>query len=257
MTSSFEQAGMAAGYARFRPPIHRKILALAVAPGTIVPRALDVGCGAGVSTEALAGFADFVIGMEPVASMLPKSPGYFAGAAEAIPVHADSIDLITAAGSLNYADLNLFFPEAARVLCTGGLLIVYDFEPGRSFRDSGKLDDALDKWFRAFIARYPWPPHEGRELNPEILSNLAAGFQLEHQQRFEIAIPLARAFYLEYMLTETNVAFAMRQGMAREEIRSWCANTLDEFWQEGDREIMFRGYYACLAKTPADARPRA
>jgi SAM-dependent methyltransferase len=216
-------------------------------------RALDVGCGAGLSTQALAEFADFAIGIEPVAGMLPKNPGYFAGVAEAIPVRTDSIDLITAAGSLNYADLTLFFPEATRVLRSPGLLVIYDFEPGRSFRDSSALDD----WFRAFLARYPWPPHERRELNPEILSDLAAGFQLEHQQRFEIAISLARAFYLEYMLTETNVAFAMRSGVAREDIRSWCTKTLDEFWENGDREILFRGYYACLAKTPADALPHA
>jgi SAM-dependent methyltransferase len=253
MTSSFEQAGMAAGYARFRPPVHRKILERALPPETIFHKALDVGCGAGVSTQALAGFADFAAGMEPVAGMLPAKSGFLAGAAEAIPVGNDSIDLITAAGSLNYANLDLFFPEAARVLRAGGLLVVYDFEPGRSFRDSG----ALDEWFRSFIARYPWPPHEARELNPEILSGLAAGFRLTHQHRFEIAIPLAREFYVEYMLTETNVAFAIGQGAAREEIRSWCANTLSTFWEEGDREILFRGYYACMAKTPADARPRA
>jgi SAM-dependent methyltransferase len=253
MTSSFEQAGMAAGYARFRPPVHRKILDRAFGAGTVFHRALDVGCGAGVSTQALAGLADFAIGMEPAAGMLPKSPGYLAGAAEAIPVRTDSIDLITAAGSLNYADPELFFGEAARVLRASGLLVVYDFEPGRSFRDSAKLDE----WFHAFVTHYPWPPHEGRELNPEILSNLAAGFHLKRQQHFEIAIPLAREFYLEYMLTETNVAFAMRSGVAREEIRSWCAKTLDAFWEEGDREILFRGYYACLTKTPADALPRA
>lgn len=248
---------MAAGYARFRPPVHRKILERALAPETVFHRALDVGCGAGVSTQALAGFADFVFGMEPVADMLPGKPSYFAGAAEAIPVDADSIDLITAAGSLNYADLDMFFCEATRVLCADGLMIVYDFEPGRRFRDSGALDDALDKWFRAFIARFPWPPHEARELNPEILSDLAAGFWLERQQRFEIAISLAREFYLEYMLTETNVAFAMHRGIARDEIRSWCAKTLDAFWEEGDREILFPGYFACLAKKPAAARPRA
>jgi SAM-dependent methyltransferase len=253
MTSSFEQTGMATGYARFRPPVHRKILERAIAPGTVFQRALDVGCGAGMSTQALAGFADFVIGMEPVAGMLPRAPGYFAGAAEAIPVHTDSIDLITAAGSLNYTDLDLFFPEAARVLHNGGLLIVYDFEPGRSFRDSAQLDN----WFHTFIARYPWPPHEGQELNPELLSGLAAGFRLERRERFEIALPLARAFYAEYMLTETNVAFAMGTGISREEIRTWCTNTLNEFWEEGDREILFRGYYACFAKTRADARPRA
>jgi SAM-dependent methyltransferase len=244
MTSSFEQAGMAAGYARFRPPVHRKILERALAPGRVFHAALDVGCGAGVSTQALAGFADLVIGMEPIAGMLLKQPGFFAGAAEALPFAPNSIDLLTAAGSLNYADLNLFFPEAARVLPTGGLLVVYDFEPGRSFRDSLSLDD----WFRVFIERYPWPPREARDLNPRILRDLATGFRLENQESFEIAIRLAREFYLEYMLTETNVAFALRRGTPREEIRSWCARTLDAFWKAGSREILFRGYYACLAK---------
>ena len=244
MTNSFSQAGMAAGYAQFRPPVHRKILERALAPKPQVPRALDVGCGAGLSTHALAGFADVAIGMEPVAAMLPPKPNFVAGAAEAIPVAGASIDLITAAGSLNYADLNLFFPEACRVLRDGGLLVVYDFEPGRSFRSSRNLDD----WFRAFIGRYPWPPHEARELNPEILRDVAAGFRLKNHERFEIAIALDREFYLEYMLTETNVAFAQRRGIARQEIRSWCARTLDEFWREKSREILFRGYFACLAK---------
>lgn len=244
MTNSFEQVGMAAGYAQFRPPVHRKILERALASGTAVPRAVDVGCGAGLSTQALAGFADVALGMEPVAAMLPKKPNFFAGAAEAIPVAGACIDLITAAGSLNYADLTLFFPEAARILRDGGLLIVYDFEPGRSFRSSRDLDE----WFNAFVQRYPWPPHDALELNPEILRDVATGFRLQNQERFEIAIALDREFYLEYMLTETNVAFAQRRGIARQEIRSWCAHTLDEFWHEGRREVLFRGYFACLPK---------
>jgi SAM-dependent methyltransferase len=234
---------MAAGYAQFRPPVHRKILERALAPRPTARRALDMGCGAGLSTQALASFADAVFGMEPVAAMLPNQSNFFAGTAEAIPIAGASIDLITAAGSLNYADLNLFFPEASRILRDDGLLVVYDFEPGRSFRSSRTLDD----WFRAFIERYPWPPHEARELNPEILRELAAGFRLQSNERFEIAIALDREFYLEYMMTETNVAFAQRRGIARQEIRSWCARTLDEFWQEGAREILFRGYFACLA----------
>jgi SAM-dependent methyltransferase len=245
MSGSFEQTGMADGYARFRPPVHRRILEGALARESKFPRALDVGCGAGISTQALAGFADLAIGMEPVAAMLPSKAGFLVGAAEAIPFANASIDLMTAAGSLNYADLKLFFPESSRVLRSGGLLVVYDFIPGRSFHGSHSLDD----WFCAFIECYPWPHNEGRELNPEILRDLAAGFRLKNQEHFEIAIPLSREFYLEYMLTETNVAYAQRQGIAREEIRSWCSRTLDAFWKEGDREIRFRGYYACFVKT--------
>ena len=236
---------MAAGYARFRPPIHRKILESALASWSVFDRALDVGCGAGASTHALAGFAHFTIGMETVAAMLEGISGCMAGAAEAIPLSDRSIDLITAAGSLNYVDLELFFGEAVRVLRENGLLVVYDFEPGRSFPESTKLDE----WFQAFTTRYPWPPHEAQELNPEILSDCATGFRMKSAERFELAIPLAREFYLEYMLTETNVAFALQNGMTREDVRAWCVEKLDDFWSSGEREIVFRGYYACLSKT--------
>jgi predicted TPR repeat methyltransferase len=38
-----------------------------------------------------------------------------------------SLDLIAAAGSLNYVALDRFFPEAARILAPNGLLLAYDF----------------------------------------------------------------------------------------------------------------------------------
>jgi ubiquinone/menaquinone biosynthesis C-methylase UbiE len=71
-----------------------------------------------------------------------------------MPFGSGTVDLLTAAGSLNYTrDLDAVWHEAARVLGAGGTLAVYDFSPGRSFDD----DDALDEWFDAFTARYPYP----------------------------------------------------------------------------------------------------
>jgi ubiquinone/menaquinone biosynthesis C-methylase UbiE len=203
-----------------------------------------VGCGAGVSTKALEDFANHSIGLEPVEAMLEWSrlaaprASFLAGAAEALPIEAGSIDLITAAGSLNYVDLARFFEEAARVLAGEGRLLVYDFEPGRS----------LDAWFSGFTARYPSPPHEGRVLDPEILAEHASGFKLDGEERFEIGMTLDVDFYAEYMMTETNVAFAVGKGVSREEIRSWCAETLAPFWGQSEREVVFRGYYAWLAR---------
>ena len=72
-------------------------------------------------------------------------------AAEALPVRSASIDVVTAAGSLNYAGLDQFFPDVARVLREGGALIVYDFSAGRRFADS----ETLDEWFTEFLRRYP------------------------------------------------------------------------------------------------------
>jgi ubiquinone/menaquinone biosynthesis C-methylase UbiE len=139
--------------------VHRKVVELAArARGWQLPfrRAVDVGCGAGVSTKALTGMAAAVIGVEPAAGMLRGSgavaPGawFVAGAAERLPLAGGSCELMTAAGSLNYVDLEAFFPEALRVLTPEGTLLVYDFSPGRRFREGG----GLQAWFEEFQRRY-------------------------------------------------------------------------------------------------------
>ena len=165
-----------------------------------------------------------------------------AGRAEAIPLGDRSVDLITAAGSLNYVDLQQFFPEAARVLRPGGVLVAYDFSPGRSFRDS----TGLDEWFARFNNRYPPPANEARDLNAEILAEIHPRFKVDTGERFEIGITLTPGFYLDYVMTETNVAAAVRSGVARQEIRSWCAETLASVWSGTEREVLFRGYFACM-----------
>ena len=251
MTSLYGSNAMTAGYAAYRPPLHALILERArphLRPAGKAPRALDVGCGAGLSTRALRSLAEQCVGIEPVEAMLgaaaATAPGcaFAAARAEAIPLRDRSIDLITAAGSLNYVDLGRFFAEAARVLVPDGAVLVYDFSPGREFRDS----PALRQWFAAFVARYPWPADGAAELDPERLGKLRHGFDLRGAEEFEIGIPLARRFYLEYMMTETNVASAVRNGRAEASIREWCAETLADAWPDGEREVLFRGYWACL-----------
>jgi hypothetical protein len=120
--------------------------------------------------------------------------------------------------------------------------VVYDFGPGRTFRASG----GLDEWFEEFSTRYPSPPHEARELSPAILARVTSGFALHRHREFEIAIPMTPSFYVDYMLTETNVAAAVRRGTPHDEIRSWCAASLAPLWNGAEREVLFRGYFACL-----------
>jgi SAM-dependent methyltransferase len=219
--------------------------------------ALDVGCGAGVSTRALSGFAKRRIGLEPAEAMLKFAPAvapsanFVVGAAEGIPLRDRSADVITAAGSLNYADLELFFPEAARVLMPDGVLVVYDFSPGRSFRNSG----GLDEWFAGFYNRFPPPAQEAQELSPEILATRNCGFRVCADRQFEIGILLAPQAYLDYVMTETNVASAVRGGEPYAAIRSWCAETLAPVWMGADREVLFRGYFACMTLTAPDSLP--
>lgn len=245
---------MAAGYAAFRPPIHPHILERAfqhLGRTGQVRRALDVGCGAGSSTKALRKFAEQRIGIEPSFAMLKwaaetaPDAGFVVGQAEALPIRESSIDVITAAGSLNYVDLQRFFDEANRVLAGNGLLVVYDFSAGRSFRNSSDLDT----WFADFAARYPMPESEATYLSPEILAQLDARFAAAASATFEIGVPMARDFYLEYMMTETNVAAAVRSGTSYRSIREWAARSLGEIWGDQEKDVLFRGYYVCLTLT--------
>ena len=52
------------------------------------------------------------------------------------------------------------------------------------------------------------------------------------------------------MLTETNVAHAVRQGQRLDEIRAWCANTL---WTDAEADILFPGYYALFVRAGLQA----
>ena len=166
---------------------------------------------------------------------------FAAARAEALPIRSGSIGLITAAGSLNYG-LDLFFPEAARVLTPGGVLVVYDFSPGRAFADSA----GLHEWFPAFLRRYPAPGEEALELTPQRLAGLTRLFRVESHEDFEFALSLSPAFYLDYVMTETNVACAVRNGVPPEEIRAWCEDTLAPVFDGRNRQVLFRGYIAYL-----------
>jgi hypothetical protein len=119
-----------------------------------------------------------------------------------------------------------------------GLLLVYDFSPGRFPGDAG--------WFAGFHERYPPPPSEGRALSPEILAREASPFVLGRHSDFTIRLLLTPGFYLNYILTETNVASAVRRGVPEAEVRSWCAETLAPLWAGDFREVSFHGYFACL-----------
>ena len=251
MPNPFGTEEMATGYSTSRPGVHPRVIEQAFKQlGRTEPFQLviDVGCGAGVSTKALAGFATNCIGLEPMEGMLKWATTtapfarFVVGTAEAIPLCDHSVDLITAAGSLNYANLDLFFPEAARVLRGDGVLLVYDFSPGRSFRDA----TSLDKWFSGFYSRYPPPENEARRLSPEILSEMSPGFRILSHHQFEIGITMTLTSYVDYMMTETNVAACVRGGVPQSEIKSWCAKTLVPVWNGQEREVLFRGYFACM-----------
>src|SRR5690349_17678583 len=125
MPNIFASAAKAEGYARSRPPLHARIVEKI---GVRAESALDVGCGAGLSTAPLLKLAERVAGMDPVPEMVKwggrvaRGAAFLAGRVEALPFRDGSFDLITAAGSLNYAKPAPAFAELRRVIAPGGTL---------------------------------------------------------------------------------------------------------------------------------------
>jgi SAM-dependent methyltransferase len=243
---------LAAGYAFGRPPVHRQIVArLAtseVLAGRVIRRALDVGCGAGLSTAALAQVARTIVGMDPARAMLAHhaavAPGasFVVGRGEELPFATRTFDLVTAAGALNYTDRQKALAEIARVLAPAGVLAIYDFSTGRRSPDT----DELDRWFNAFEERYPYPP--GYAMDVRALDFARAGLQLACLEPFEIALPLTAPEYAAYVLTEANVAQAIVSGVPEAEVRAWCTASLASVFGASPLQVLFSGYSACAVR---------
>jgi SAM-dependent methyltransferase len=242
---------IAAGYAFGRPPVHPRIVqVIAGHLGIVAPlgRALDVGCGAGVSTAALEPLARTCVGVEPVHAMLAHRAevaprGLFVvGRAERLPFADRSFELITAAGSINYTERDRFLPEAARLLAPRGVLVVYDFSAGCRLHGS----HLLRAWRAAFEQRYPSPP--GYALEVRTLDFERFGLRLDLCEEMDVSVPMTLDSYLRYAMSETNVELAIVAGVRQEDIEAWCRRTLDPVFGRGSRDVLFDAYAAYVRR---------
>jgi SAM-dependent methyltransferase len=253
MASVYDSERLAVGYAFNRPPIHEQILRSAHLARQ-ASRALDIGCGAGLSTAALAPLAKQAVGLEPIAAMLSYRQTvapwarFVLGRAEQLPFAAGEFDLVTAAGSLNYADLPTALAEIARVLTGDGTFLLYDFSVGRHSESRQELAD----WFTSFEQRFPWPagwqPFDVRQLP-------LADYRLRllDYTDLEIRLPMDSDAYLRYMLSEVNVEDAIARGACRaEEARDWCQRTLQPVFADGPVTVVIPGNIATLVPTATD-----
>jgi SAM-dependent methyltransferase len=250
MTSVYDSERLAAGYAFDRPPIHQQILR-SVRLDRQADQALDVGCGAGLSTAALAPLARQVIGLEPIPTMLAHrrtvapNAGFVIGRTERLPFAAGSFDLVAAAGSLNYTDLPSALAEIVRVLARDGTFLLYDFSVGRR----SVSGDELAAWFVSFEQRFPWPPG-WQPFDVRELPLAAYGLRLLGYTEVETRLPMTFEAYLRYMLSEVNVDNAIARGAySAEEARDWCRGTLKAVFAAAEVTVVIPGYVATLART--------
>src|SRR5687767_4887971 len=211
----FSPASAAERYARGRPFFHPLVLGrVKEFFGLREPlaRALDVGCGTGLSTAALLELASEAAGVDASAAMIAHAPrraglAFVVADAERLPFGEGAFDLLTVSQVLHWLDRGRFFAEARRVLRTGGRLVVYD----NYFAGAPEGDEAFLRWHReAYLQRYPSPPRAWTNLTAE--ETAREGFELLAHE----SLPNETGFSVEgladYLLTQSNVIAAVEGG---------------------------------------------
>jgi SAM-dependent methyltransferase len=247
----FQHDRVASGYASARPYLHPEVFAAVreiVKPAARFRRALDVGCGTGLSSLALLDLAEEVVGIDAALDMLRharRADGvrYLASGAEALPFREGSFDLVVACGSMDWVDRPRFMPRAAELIRGGGWLVSLDFgDTGRSPEVPG-----LARWYEAFLRAYPRPPAS----DPMITADEARrhGFAAPHDRDFASACSFTAARYAAFLMTESSVIAAVEYGRKAEaEVRAWLERELAPLFGGEPRRVAFGGYIQALRR---------
>lgn len=240
---------MAVRYARARPALNALFVdELSRSTGRL-GRVLDVGCGTGMSSRALALAAESVIGLDPSLPMLAAARAhprvaYAAGLAEAIPFRPSSFDLVAVGLALHWFDRPRFLAEASRVLVERGWLFVHD----TWFASRMKDDPRFAEWARAvYLRRYPTPPRDGR---PPLADSPPHGFRLVRRWGIEAEVPLSPRRLAEYLTTQSNVtAGRIRSGESLEEATAWLLAEVTPLFDRPDAVFPFAGSATLLRRS--------
>jgi SAM-dependent methyltransferase len=222
------------GRPRFHPLVVEKIRAF-LSTGLPVKRAIDVGCGTGLSTVALKEIAEEIVGVDMSLEMVALAERderieYLVTDAVRLPFAADQFDLMTLSSAFHWLERDEFLREAGRVLRPGGQLIVYD----NYF--SGQMEErpAFQTWYReSHLKRYPPPPRATLSFTEEDSGN--EGFHLAGSEQYQNKISFKMEGLIDYLTTHSNVIAAVECGSEDiKEVRLWLAEQLKPLF--GDLE---------------------
>jgi len=248
----FHHDRVAAGYATVRPYLHPLVFARVremIGAEARAGRALDVGCGTGLSSFALLDLAEHVVGIDAARDMLrhairADAVAYLCSGAESLPFLEASFDLVVACGSMDWVDRPRFLPRAAEVVARGGWLVSLDFG------DSGRSPEvpSLGHWYdEVLLKRYPRPASSDPIITADEASR--SGFGPPVHRDLAMTCPFTATRYAAFLMTESNVIAAVEYGSETAgRVRAWLESELAALFGSGERALSFGGYIQVLRR---------
>jgi SAM-dependent methyltransferase len=237
VVNPFAGRSAARRYAEARPALHDHVVRLLAERLPEPKRALDLGCGTGLSTRPLSLFARTVVGVDVSEEMLrarwpDTSLSYVRAQAEHLPFREGAFDLMTIASAIHW-----FAPEAigeiGRVLASSAWLVVYDVW----FRAEMVGVDDFREWMGALSERYPSvPKQEFSQARPAPIR-----FAPTWGEDLEFHVPMTLDGLVAYLMTHSERIAAVTEGRESEEQqRAHLAGGLRRFFSGAvEREVGF------------------
>jgi SAM-dependent methyltransferase len=234
--AAYRRTDFAADYDRYRPrpPVALLELLPALAGGR--PRlVVDLGSGTGLSTRFWANAADEVVGVElsdamrELAEQATEAPNlrYVGGSAYETGLPDACADLVTAAQSLQWMELDRVVPEIARILRPGGVFCAYNYF--RLQTPDWDSTMAFDRYHGPLSELVRQRGHERPELPSEPKELDTAGhFRVVRDTVLHSVEEGDGERLLGFALSEGNVRLLLEQGVSEEQVgldrlRATCA----------------------------------
>jgi ubiquinone/menaquinone biosynthesis C-methylase UbiE len=246
----FAAADVGTVYSRGRPYHHPRTLGrmpeeLRSAP---VRHGLDIACGTGMSTRALAELAEHAVGVDISPEMLRAAPptprvSHMLGSADGLPFPAAVFGAATCCSGLHWFDQARFFAELRRVLVPGAWVALYDHYFMRIRTCPG-----YKAWVGELFERYPLPPRNPQVGDPAV--EVPDGFELVMNEIFDDDITMTREQFVDYQMTVSHCVAAVDRGAPPAEVRGWLLESTEPLFEGSARTVRFLGALTCLRRLP-------